>query len=255
MTSWFRSLFGGLGQRVSGRPTSGNGASSMHLWWDVRASEGLAGAAVTLEVSIRPDIDDLVFMAMQVSFVDPVGGGAHLGLQHHPNFPDRSAVNWGGYSRSGGLLDGSVSELFSTPSDVNTRDFPWTESTPYRLDVRRGRQLPDGRWAWIGSVTDVDGAMVVVRELHSEGSTIRDPVVWMECFAPCDAPSFAVAWTDPAVTTAGGTEIPIRAMRTTYQRHAEGGCTNTSSALVGSSFTQRTNTPRTTPRDARLSLD
>ena len=113
-----------------------------------------------------------MFMAMQVSFADPAGGGAHLGLQHHPRFPDRSAVNWGGYARAGGLLAGSASELRSTPADINTRDFPWKAATPYRLEVRRGRRLADGQWAWIGSVTDADGAKTVVRELFSQGSSM-----------------------------------------------------------------------------------
>jgi hypothetical protein len=213
------------------------------------------GSSVTLEVQERPDIDDLVFMAMQTSFADPDGGGAHLGLQHHPGFPGRSAVNWGGYAQGGGLLSGSGSELPSTPDDANTRDFRWQPKTRYRLEVVRGRELEGGEWAWIGSVTDEHGVRTVVRELFSRGSTLRDPLVWVECFAPCDAPSFAVRWSDASVTTTDGDVIPIRSMRTTYQSVAQGGCTNTTSAIDGSAFTQRTAAERSTPQNVRLSLD
>lgn len=255
MTSWFRSLFTGASDRISGRPTSSNGASSLHLWWDVPAPERLIGAAVTLEASSRPDIDDLVFMAMQVSFTHPGGGGAHLGLQHHPGFPGRSAVNWGGYARGGGLLTGSTSVLPSTPNDVNTRDYPWRAGEPYRLEIERGRVLEDGGWAWLGSVTDSGGTRTLVRELFSEGSTARDPIVWIECFAPCDAPSFAVRWSDPTVTTLDEVEVPVRSMRTAYQGAAMGGCSNTTSSVDGSSFVQQTNTMRITPQDVRLTID
>ena len=255
MTSWLRSIFGTIGQRTSGRPTSSNGASSSHLWWDVPTSEVVIGASVTLEVIDRPDIDDLVFMAMQVSFTDPAGGGAHLGLQHHPRFPNRSAVNWGGYEPGGGLLTGSRSDLPSTPQDVNTRDFDWHARKPYRLAVSRGRQLSDGMWAWLGTVTDDIGIQTVVRELFSGGSTIRDPMVWVECFAPCDGPPFGVQWTDATVTTTGSVELPVRSMRTAYQSASQGGCTNTTSWADGSGFTQRTNTDRATPSGARLYVD
>jgi hypothetical protein len=255
MTSWFRSIFGGMGQRTSGRPTSSNGASSFHLWWDVPTSEPIIGASVTLEVADRPDIDDLVFMAMQVSFDRPAGGGAHLGLQHHPRFPERSAVNWGGYAPGGGLLSGSVSPLPSTPGDLNTRDFPWRAGEQYRLDVVRGRELADDGWAWIGSVTDAGGSRTLVRELFSGGSTIRTPLMWVECFAPCDAPAFTVRWSDPTVTTVDSGQIPIRSVRTAYQTASDGGCTNTTSSVDGSTFTQRTDALRTTPQGARLSVE
>ncbi len=255
MTSWFRSIFGGVGQRTSGRPTSSNGASSFHLWWDVPTSERIIGASVTLEVVDRPDIDNLVFMAMQVTFTDPAGGGAHLGLQHHPRFPGRSAVNWGGYAPDGGLLTGSDSGLPSTPSDVNTRDFAWQAGVPYRLEVVRGRQLDDGRWAWLGSVTVDQGLRTVVRELFSGGSAMRDPLMWLECFAPCDAPAFDVRWSDPAVITAESVSVSIRSVRTAYQTVSQGGCSNTTSAIDGSSFVQRTSAARSTPPNTRLSLD
>lgn len=255
MTNWLRSMFAGVGKRTTGRPTSANGASSLHLIWEVPSPERLIGAAVTLEVSDRPDIDDLVFMAMQVSFADPGGGGAHLGLQHHPGFPGRSAVNWGGYAPGGGLLSGSPSALASTPDDVNTRDFPWRAGVPYRLDITRGGQDGDGVWAWTGSVTGREGDRTVVRELYSRGSTLRDPIVWVESFAPCDAPSFAVRWSDASVVSVGGATIPVRSMRAAYQSPARGGCTNTTSDTDGPAFSQRTNTDRVTREGFRLSID
>jgi hypothetical protein len=255
MTSWLRSKFGGAGERTSGRPTSSNGASSLHLRWDVPTSERVIGTSVYLEVDKRPAIADLVFMAMQVSFSDPAGGGAHLGLQHHPGFPHRSAVNWGGYAPEGGLLTGSASELPSTPDDANTRDFKWRAGERYKLEVTRGHELSNGGWSWVGSVAGENGIRTVVRELFSRGSTIRDPIMWVECFAPCDAPSFSVRWSDAAVRTADDEEIPVRSMRVNYQSASVGGCTNTTSFVDGSSFIQRTNMERSTRQNARLSLD
>ena len=254
MGSWFTRLFSGPSQRTAGRPTSSNGASSLHLAWDAPTSDRLIGVSVTLEVLSRPDIDELVFMAMQVSFTDPGGGGAHLGLQHHPRYPLRSAVNWGGYAEWGGLLSGSDSALPSTPADVNTRNFEWQAGTPYVLEISRQGQRPEGGWAWSGSVTNPSGARTIVRELYSPGSSIRDPVVWIECFAPCDAPSFIVRWSEPTVTTADAVVLPVPSMRVSYQGVAHGGCTNTTSSVDGSSFVQRTNATRSTPQGKRLTI-
>ena len=35
------------------------------------------------------------------------------------------------------ILDGTASSLPSTPSDPNTRDYPWREGVPYRLRISR----------------------------------------------------------------------------------------------------------------------
>ena len=125
--TWLDRLFGRSADapRLSGEPQSGNGASSFHLWWEVPSELRFTKIAATLEVVDEPIVDRLVFWALQVSFVQPGGGGAHLGLQHHPRFPASSAANWGGYAPpgEGDLLEGSQSPLPSTPNDPNTRDF------------------------------------------------------------------------------------------------------------------------------------
>jgi len=88
--TWLDWLFGSSADalRVSGEPQSANGASSFHLWWEIPPGERLTEIAATLEVIEAPSIERLVFWALQVSFVEPGGGGAHLGLQHHPTFRD-----------------------------------------------------------------------------------------------------------------------------------------------------------------------
>lgn len=245
----------GVRERVSGTPESANGASSFHLWWDIPFGERLTAASVTLEVTRRPDLDRLVFFAMQVAFTRPGGGGAHIGLQHHPGFPAQSAVNWGGYDTSGGLLLGSESSLSSVQDDNNTRDFPWTDARPYQLSVERiGEELRDV-YPWRGIVTDlVSGESTTIRDLYSPGRFLKSPVVWVESFAPCDAPRFEVRWSNATVVTEYGDVRAIRRMRADYQPHAAGGCTNTNSFVDGVTFVQRSGQLRTTNPGTTLAI-
>ena len=99
--AWLRGLFssGGTSRgRVTGRPTSANGASSMHLHWELPSGRFVA-LSVDIEVEDTPRVTDLYFWAVQANFGDQGGetGGAHLGLQWNRRHPDNTAVNWGGY--------------------------------------------------------------------------------------------------------------------------------------------------------------
>src|SRR5690554_1528125 len=57
---------GARGARVAGDPPSANGASSSHLFWDLRGE--LVGVSATLEVSLPPMVPRLYFWALQASF-------------------------------------------------------------------------------------------------------------------------------------------------------------------------------------------
>ena len=242
-------------ERTTGLPQSGNGASSFHLWWDLPVGDRYTAASVTVEVTKRPDIDRLAFFALQVAFIKPGGGGAHLGLQHNPRFPRRCAVNWGGYDPHGGLLEGTESPLPSTPNDLNTRDFAWSEGVAYQLTVTRGEERGDGWHAWEGTVTDLEaGEETLVRRLWSAGEFLRAPVVWVENFAPCDAPPWQVRWSNAAMVTTDGDIESVTTMRTDYQAHAAGGCTNTNTTVDGSAFVQTTGTERTTKPGTSLTI-
>ncbi|MCL1593763.1 MAG: hypothetical protein M3132_05360 [Actinomycetia bacterium] len=256
MRDWVRNLLSpSVRERVAGSPSSPNGASSFHLWWDVPYGDRLKSATVTLEISRRPDLDRLVFFAMQVAFIKPGGGGAHLGLQHNSRYPARSAVNWGGYDPHGGLLEGSESPLPSAPDDVNTRNYQWSDGVAYTLVIDRGDQRDDGWYRWRGSITDGgSGETTHVRDLYSPGAYLRAPVVWVESFAPCDAPRCEVRWSDASVVTEADVTLPINAMRVDYQPHAAGGCTNTNTILDGHSFVQRTGQLRTTKPGTTLAI-
>jgi len=246
----------GLRERVSGAPTSANGASSFHLWWDVPYGERFTSASVTLDVSRQPDLDRLVFFAMQVAFVKPGGGGAHLGLQHHPAFPDRSAINWGGYDSHGSLLEGTESPLPSVDDDPNTRDYPWFPGRPYQLAVDRITDDDADIHLWRGSCTDlISGETVAVRELYNRGKYLRAPVVWIESFAPCDAPRFEARWSNATIANEKGDVRAISRMRADYQHHAAGGCTNTNSFVDGVTFVQRSGQLRSTKPGTTLSVD
>jgi hypothetical protein len=246
----------GLRERVSGPPTSANGASSFHLWWDVPHGERLTSASVTLDVARQPDLDRLVFFALQIAFVKPNGGGAHLGLQHHPAFPDRSAINWGGYAPQGGLLDGTESPLPSFDDDENTRDYLWLPGRPYQLTIDRATDDDADMHRWRGTCTDlVSGDTVLVRELFSPGKFLRAPVVWVESFAPCDAPRFEARWSNATVVTEKGAVRAVNRMRADYQHHAAGGCTNTNSIVEGVTFVQRSGQLRSTKPGTTLSVE
>ena len=207
--------------RTTGLPTSSNGASSMHVHWPLRA--GATEVEVTLEVLEPPRTPHLHFWALQMSFVGPAGrriGGAHLGLQWHPQHPGRTAVCWGGYrdDGSGRELDGDPSPLPSATGNPNTRDLTWLPRTPYRLRI-----TADGS----GFVDDT-----FIRRLRVDGAhTLGGAVVWSEVFAPCDAPTTAVRWS--------GIGAPARL---TYQSYADGGCTNARTTPDGDgAWIQRTN--------------
>jgi len=257
--SWIDRLFGrGSGaMRVAGDPPSGNGASSFHLWWEVPFGERLTEVGATLEILEPPDVDRLYFWALQVAFVKPGGGGAHLGLQHNRRFPGRAAANWGGYAPSGGgLLSGSPSPLPSTPDDPNTRDFLWYPGRPYRLTISRSPDLaPPGFYAWRGSIEDLHtGEFTVVRDLYSPGAYLRGPVVWTESFARCDHPPVAVRWSNLHVVDEDDRAIPVTAVSANYQERSAGGCDNTDVEVDASGWLQRTNTERRRRPGARLTL-
>lgn len=258
-------MLAGMAARTTGIPPSANGASSFHLGWrlDGRSGDRLDGrfdtAAVTLEVLDAPVVPRLYFWALQVDVDGPVGrvGGAHLGLQWHPQYPGSTAVNWGGYHAAGGELQGSESALGSTLGNPNTRDLPWAPQRPYRLRVERvedppHQSLPSGWSAWRGSVEDLSvGRRVVVRDLFVPGDSIVAVTMWSEVFARCDDPPVTVRWSDPVASGAGTSVVPA-ALVVNYQTHADGGCANTDSSVDAIGALQRTAVPRRTRQGTHL---
>lgn len=260
--SWLQSLFGRFrpSPRTVGDPTSSNRASSFHLWWDVTTREKLIGASVILEIIEEPQVPRLHFWALQASFADPGGGGAHLGLQFHPEYPASRAVNWGGYAPAaeGGQLQGSVSLLPSTLRNDNTRDFPWQGGRTYRLVIARSSTPAprEGFQAWSGAVIDLEsGERTHVRDLYSRGRYLTAPVVWTESFARCDHPSVAVRWSDLTVVAEDGGTSVIDAVSANYQTKQAGGCDNTNATVDDVGWVQRTNTERTAAPGSTLARE
>ncbi|HUO46378.1 MAG TPA: hypothetical protein VM470_06065 [Acidimicrobiia bacterium] len=205
---------------------------------------------MTLQVVSPPQVPELYFWALQASFGSSRGleGGAHLGLQWHPQYPGSTAVNWGGYDRSGQTLAGPESPLPSSLGNANTRDYPWRSETPYRLRI----YSHGGGW-WAGEVTDlVNGDVTVVRSLAGGGEYLTLPMVWSEVFARCDAPSTAVVWAAPAGMTIDGSAWRPDQYTTSYQTEANGGCSNTDSRLLPGGVTQLTAVARSNPAGAQL---
>lgn len=257
--SWARRLFDDdRGPRVSGDPRSSNGASSMHLWWQLPDGERLTAVRATIEILEPPVVDRLYFWALQAVFAEPDGGAAHLGLQHNRRHPGARAANFGGYSpgSDGGLLDGIESPLPSTPNDPNTRDFDWEPNRRYRLSIERvSDAAPTGFHAWRGSIEDLEtGRFTVVRILFSRGEYLRGPVVWTEAFARCEHPPVAVRWSDLEAVGEGNVVIPVSAASVNYQRRDAGGCDNTNATIDGGGWVQRTATDRAVPSGTRLTV-
>lgn len=238
-------------ERLTGRPTSSNRASSHHLFWMTQSFEAIVEIRATLEVVEPPEVAELYFWALQASFTDgsTTFGGAHLGLQHHSSYPDSGAANWGGYhdpSRGGQVLDGSPLTVPSALNNANTGNFAWRPQTPYVLRIRQGHQ------GWLGSITGPDGEEHVLRELYCPGSAITSPLVWTESFAPCDAPPATVRWSDLAMITQSGAVVPVTAVRTNFQSVADGGCSTSDSTVDGASVLQSTGVSRSTSAEAIL---
>jgi hypothetical protein len=257
MRDWVRDLLSPrVRERVAGAPTSASGASSFFLWWDLPYGERLVEVSVTLEVTRRPEIDRLVSFAIQGALVKPGGGSCHLGLQHNPRFPDRSAVNWNGYTASGDLLDSTTPGLPSVTDDIATRDFPWRQGVPYQFTIERGEERSDGMFPWAGSITNLEtGERELIRELVSGSPHMRAPVMYVESHAPCDGPGFEARWTNAIAVSLEGRVRSVRSMRVDYQPHAAGGCTNTNSFVEEASFVQRAGQMRTTKPGTTIHLD
>ncbi len=246
---------------TSGRPPSGNGASSFHLFWQHEARRWVAAEA-TISVLEPPRVSDLYFWAMQVNFHDGRRGtgGGHIGPQWISIHPGGTAINWGGYGADGQELDGSASPLPSRAGNVNTRDYGWEPERPYRLRVSYAGPAPvPGRSAWRGEVIDlVRGDAIAIRDLYAPGDRLDTGMVWSEVFAPCDAPTVAVRWSDLALIDDAGERVPILAASVNYQARADGGCATTDVTVDAGShppgFIQRTGTTRTTGQGMVLRL-
>jgi hypothetical protein len=243
--------------RVSDEPSSGNGASSFHLLWDL-PQVPLTEVAVTLEVVVPPIVPRLYFWALQVSFASSarLQGGAHLGLQWNPRHPGGTAVCWGGYgpgNRSHATLDGTESAMPGLRGDPNTRHFSWVPGHRYRLRVSRVPGARGDGVAWRGTVTDLEeGVEWVVRDLFSRGEYLFSPMVWSEVFARCELPSASVRWSDLEAKAAGGETLRPHHVRVNYQTRAEGGCANTTVVADGLGILQITSVERQVPQAAVL---
>lgn len=214
-------------------------------------SAPLAEASAVLRLIRPPSTSRLYFWALQATFSDGPRrfGGAHLGLQWNSRHPDSRAVNWGGYDERGVVLDGTVSDLPSTPADPNTRDFYWEPGISYHLRIRPGAR------GWAGELTDLaSGDVTHVRELPAGGRHLTGLMVWTEAFGDCDDPSVAAEWSGFEAVTNDGASVEPTAVRVNYQAYEQGGCSNTTVRREGAGFLQITNAERTIPQGSELPL-
>ncbi len=227
-----------------------NGVTAFHLWWQgIDGGDPLVEVSATLSVLRQPTSDRLYFWALQASFLsgEAGNGAAHIGLQWNPRHPGNKAVNWGGYadvSDVRSILDGTPSPLPSTPSDPNTRDYPWREGVAYRLRISPGLS------GWEGSITDLStGETSVIRDLLASGDRLGGFVVWAEVFAACNHSQTVVQWSDFEARTASGDVRAPASVRLTFP--TGGDCPNTDVVMSHTGLLQITNTVRTA-RDAAV---
>ncbi len=238
------------GDAFDDRPVGGG----FHLWWQgIEVSDPIVGCAVTLEVLREPTVAALYFWAMQTNFLDAAGtshGAVHTGLQWNPRHRDSRAVNWGGYAQAAdvtSILEGSLSELPSTPDDRNTRDYPWRAGAPYRFSIQRS---PRG---WTSSVTDVERSVTtVIRELFAGGDRLGGFVVWSELFCTGRDPHTAVRWSNPEVTRSTGVLDRPTGMTATYPGGREWRRLDTTVDEIG--VVQATDVRRRIPHQSLLGL-
>jgi hypothetical protein len=232
------------------------GPTSAHLWFDDVPPGPWRSVSATLEVVVEPSAAHLYFWALQASFTDARGatfGAAHTGLQWNPRHPGGRAINWGGYGRTAdtnSVLAGTRSDLPGIAGDENTRNFSWAPCVAYRFTISPGER------GWRSTVVDTStGESTVVRELFAGGDRLNGFVVWMEIFAPCDAPTTTVRWSDLVVADdARAARHHVRAVRTSFP-DVSGGCTNNDSRVDGSGWLQLTNDRRTSRTAHRLSIE
>lgn len=226
----------------------------MHLFWDLPSSD-LVEVRATIEVLEPPPPNRLVFWALQANFTDERGqlGAGHFGLQHHPEYPGRCAINWGGYysqaSGRSGELPGSALAAPSALSNANTCNFSWQSGVPYTYRIHRAPEQ-----GWRGSVIEADGTETVVRDLYGDGHRLSNPMVWTESFANCDDPTSTVRWSSFVGIESNGAIVSPRSVRVNYQKEADGGCSNTSIEPAGNGFVQRTNAVRSHASGSRLAV-
>jgi hypothetical protein len=217
------------------------GVSAFHLWWQGLEGEELAEVSVGFEVLREPASDRTYFWALQATFADGHRsyGAAHLGLQWYSRFADCRAANWGGYASppDQGVFNGTPPALPGFPDDPNTRAYPWRTGVVYEFRIRRGER------GWAGEVADTStGERVVLRELLAGGDRLRDVVLWAEVFAPCEAPTTEVRWTDLAAVTAAGERR--RPDRVRLSLPGDGNCPNSDLVLDERGFRQVTGAVR-----------
>ncbi|MFZ1434141.1 MAG: hypothetical protein WAR61_12500 [Candidatus Microthrix parvicella] len=236
LVSWWRRLFGGGSdgldgtrgvERTRGYPTSGNRASSMHLFWDLPGR--FVEVAVTVTILDEPPTHDLYFWALQVSFEDAATGrregAAHTGPQWASQHPGHGAVNWGGYGARG-ELDGGPGWLPSAAGNANSIDYLWRVGVPYRLTVSRapvstgaaddgqapggypddwdgyragskhlsGAAAPTGFTAWRATITPLEGSREELNELSEPQS--QQPQVIRDLWAPGDLLVSPMVWSE-----------------------------------------------------------
>lgn len=242
-------------RRDRGAPPSGNGASSLHLGWQLPpVGEPVVECAVDFELLDEPANRRLIFWALQASFSDGRRsfGGAHFGFQWHPNHPSRRVVCWGGYADAGGELSGDTPFPGSLDGNGNICHFPWTTGERWRWRIRA---TPDRPGWWRGEIVAPGGGEPIpIRDLHGGGRYLTDLMVWSEVFAHCDDPSVRVRWTSMTATLESGRIVSPTALSVNYQSYEDGGCTNTNSFLDGYGAVQQTSTERATAQGSLLYL-
>jgi len=190
-------------------------------------------------------------------------GGAHIGLSYGRGA--ERGLSWTGYDERklaagkdwvDARLDATLSrELAVADPEDEFRHYryPWREGEGFRIAVA---PTPGRNGWWRGTVTDLSsGEKTVVCDLNAGGDSLGRVMVWSEVFAPCDARSASVIWSDLRGARLDGSIYRPKIVRVNYQPYDAGGCGNTNVEVrPNGAFRQVTNAVRVISQDTELAL-
>ena len=239
------------GTRVTGQPTSPNGASSLHLIYPATVAVELA---VTITVTTLATPPDLVFWGMIPDLIDNAGNSASQAPTSASNTPPPTPTA------------GQSTGAATTPTPAPNSPDPPVPSPPPPTTPTPATTTgsPTGPTATVsGPHPPVCGEaksptpsppppLSSVTCPPPEPPNSAAPSCSPKCFNVCET-QVSARWTNLQFKLANATFSTPTSATTSSQEYADGGCTNTNAVTSGGGIVQTTATTRTNPAGTSLS--